>query len=216
MNSPIDLKIAGNDFGGVTIHSKDILAKAAEHSYPVIKQGDQNVLTSPDGYKFYVVEAASSESSDPVQQVELHVSDLAASRKYWHDLLKMNMIEENEESVLLSYGETQASLRLTLLREKLNRAKAYGRIAFEIPESTQQPLFEAVQAAGGTILKPLIRLETPGKATVSVIILADPDDHEICFVDKEGFTELSQADPDATDQLDKYIRKDPFQDKETA
>ncbi|XP_034475220.1 glyoxalase 1 [Drosophila innubila] len=206
----------GNDFGGVTIHSKDILTKAAEHSYPVSKQGDRNMLTSPDGYKFYVVEAEPSASSDPVQQVELHVSDLAASRKYWHELLKMNKIEENEESLLLSYGDKQASLRLTLLKEKLDRAKAYGRIAFEIPGSTQQPLFEAVQAAGGTILKPLIQLDTPGKATVSVIILADPDDHEICFVDKEGFTELSQSDPDAADQLDKYIGKDPFQDKETS
>lgn len=204
----------GNDFGGVTIHSKDILSKAAEHSYPVSKQGDQNVLTSPDGYKFYVVEKAPS--SDPVQQVELHVSDLTASRKYWHDLLKMNKLDENEESLLLSYGEPQTSLRLTLLKEKMDRAKAYGRIAFEIPGSVQQPLFEAVQAAGGTILKPLIQLETPGKATVSVIILADPDDHEICFVDKEGFTELSQADPEAADQLDKYIRKDPFQEKESA
>ncbi|KAM8719322.1 hypothetical protein ACLKA7_011953 [Drosophila subpalustris] len=203
----------GNDFGGVTIHSTDILAKAAEHSYPVSKQGDQNVLTSPDGYKFYVVESAPAASSDPVQQVELKVTDLAASRKYWHELLKMNMIEENDESLLLSYGETQASLRLTLLKEKFDRAKAYGRIAFEIPGSAQQPLFEAVQAAGGTILKPLIQLETPGKATVSVIILADPDDHEICFVDKEGFTDLSQADPEAANQLDKYIGKDPFQEK---
>ncbi|KAL7730293.1 hypothetical protein ACLKA6_016546 [Drosophila palustris] len=203
----------GNDFGGVTIYSTDILAKAAEHSYPVSKQGDRNVLTSPDGYKFYVVVSAPVASSDPVQQVELKVSNLAASRKYWQELLKMNKIEESEESLLLSYGKTQVSLRLTLQKQKLDRAKAYGRIAFEIPGSAQQALFEAVQAAGGTVLKPLIQLETPGKATVSVIILADPDGHEICFVDKEGFTELSQVDPDAAKQLDKFIGKDPFQDK---
>ncbi|XP_034118449.1 glyoxalase 1 [Drosophila albomicans] len=201
----------GNDFGGVTIHSKDILAKAAEHSYPVVKQDGRNILASPDGYKFYVVESAPT--SDPVQEVEIHVKDLAASRKYWHELLKMNVLEENAKSVLLTYGSNQASLRLTLLTEALDRAKAYGRIAFEIPGAAQLPLFEAVKAAGGTILKPLIQLDTPGKATVSVIILADPNDHEICFVDKEGFTELSQPDDTAGDQLTKYILKDPFQDK---
>ncbi|KAH8292876.1 hypothetical protein KR044_002190 [Drosophila immigrans] len=204
----------GNDFGGVTIHSKEVLAKAVEHSYPVVKQGENNILVSPDGYKFYVVEVAPSSSlSDPVQQVELHVKDLAVSRKYWHELLKMNLVEENEKSVLLTYGTNQTLLRLTLLTEALDRAKAYGRIAFEIPGSTQQSLFEAVKTAGGNILK-RVQLDTPGKATVSVIILADPNGHEICFVDKEGFTELSQPDATAGDQLEKYIRKDPFQDKE--
>ncbi|KAH8387083.1 hypothetical protein KR093_004561 [Drosophila rubida] len=202
----------GNDFGGVTIHSKDILATAAKHSYPVVKQGNHNILASPDGYKFYVVETT---SPNPVQQVALHVKDLAASRKYWHELLKMNVIEEDEKSVLLTYGAEQTSLRLTLLKEPLNRAKAYGRIAFEIPEAAQKSLFETVKAtpSGGSILKPLIKLDTPGKATVSVIILADPNGHEICFVDKEGFTELSQPDEAAGGQLEKYIRKDPFQEK---
>lgn len=46
-----------------------------------------------------------------------------------------------------------------------------------------------------------------------VIILADPDGHEICFVDDEGFTQLSAFDADGDRQLNKYIEKDPFQDK---
>lgn len=45
-----------------------------------------------------------------------------------------------------------------------------------------------------------------------VIILADPDGHEICFVDDEGFSKLSAFDPDGERQLDKYIGKDPFQE----
>ncbi|KAH8397861.1 hypothetical protein KR222_003991 [Zaprionus bogoriensis] len=214
----------GNDFGGVTIYSQDVLANAAKHSYPVAKQGDRSVLTSPDGYKFFVNDQASlpNGSSDPVQQVELHVSDLAASAKYWQELLKLQKVEQEQEqeqeegkSLLLSYGGSQASLRLTQLDEQLDRAKAYGRIAFAIPGAAQQPLYEAVQAAGGNILKPLITLDTPGKATVTVIILADPDGHEICFVDEEGFSELSQVEPDGDARLDKYIGKDPFQDKES-
>jgi hypothetical protein len=73
-----------------------------------------------------------------------------------------------------------------------------------------------VRAAGHTVLTPLISLDTPGKATVQVVILADPvrtvlralvahahsptlpapvlqDGYEICFVGEEAFRELSQV-----------------------
>ena len=44
----------------------------------------------------------------------------------------------------------------------------------------------AVVAAGqGGVLKPLVSLDTPGKATVQVVILADPDGYEICYVGDE-------------------------------
>ncbi|KAH8287070.1 hypothetical protein KR054_001746 [Drosophila jambulina] len=203
----------GNDFGGVTIHSTEILSRVAEHSYPVQKvAGKGSLITSPDGYKFYVIEQKPA-SSDPVQSVELNVSNLPASRKYWHELLQMQVLDENAQSLRLSYGGNQASLQITQIKEPLDRAKAYGRIAFAIPSAKQPPLHEALKAAGGTILKPLITLDTPGKATVSVLILADPDGHEICFVDEEGFGELSQVEPDGDQRLDKYIAKDPFQPK---
>ncbi|KAH8392953.1 hypothetical protein KR200_001331 [Drosophila serrata] len=203
----------GNDFGGVTIHSTEILPRVAKHSYPVTKvAGKGSLITSPDGYKFYVIEQPPA-SSDPVQSVELNVSNLQSSRKYWHELLQMQVLDENNQSLRLSYGGNQASLQITEIKEPLDRAKAYGRIAFAIPSAKQPPLHEAVKAVGGSILKPLITLDTPGKATVSVLILADPDGHEICFVDEEGFRELSKVEPDGDQSLDKYIEKDPFQQK---
>ena len=59
------------------------------------------------------------------------------------------------------------------------------------------------------ILTKLVSLDTPGKATVQVglfclvemhnfeqvVILADPDGQEICFVGDEAFRELSQVQP---------------------
>ena len=51
----------------------------------------------------------------------------------------------------------------------------------------------AVKARQGKILTELVSLDTPGKATVEVVILADPDDHEICFVGDEAFRQLSQV-----------------------
>ncbi|XP_030379083.1 glyoxalase domain-containing protein 4 [Scaptodrosophila lebanonensis] len=206
----------GNDFGGLTIRSSGVLARAAEHDYPLNKEGDLNVLSSPDGYKFYIIDEEEAEGNDPVKQVALNVTNLDASRKYWQELLQMEPLEENgdKNSLVLRYdGQNgkQAALCLRKINEPLNRAQAYGRIAFAVPGSVQEPLHKAVKAAGGTILKPLITLDTPGKATVSVLILADPDGHEICFVDEEGFGELSQVEPDGEKRLDKYIAKDPFQ-----
>lgn len=93
----------------------------------------------------------------------------------------------------------------------INRAKAYGRIAFAVPFAVQELIDQRIKASNNTILTPLISLDTPGKATVRVIILADPDGHEICFVDEEGFSQLSAVDPESNAALDKYIKKDPFQ-----
>lgn len=92
--------------------------------------------------------------------------------------------------------------------DPINRAKAYGRIAFSCPYDQQPIIDQKVKDANTTILTPLISLETPGKATVRVIILADPDGHEICFVDDEAFRELSEYQPQDEKILDRFIKKD--------
>jgi hypothetical protein len=56
----------------------------------------------------------------------------------------------------------------------INRAKAYGRIAFSCPYEQQPMISEKITETKNTILTPLVTLPTPGKATVRVIILADP------------------------------------------
>jgi hypothetical protein len=56
----------------------------------------------------------------------------------------------------------------------VDHAKAYGRIAFSCPFEEQPQIDEKIKAMNHKILTPLISLDTPGKATVRVIILADP------------------------------------------
>lgn len=94
----------------------------------------------------------------------------------------------------------------------INRAKTAGRIAFAVPKDQQPDIQEKIIKHGKKILTPLISLDTPGKATVRVIILADPNEHEICFVDEEGFGALSEYDANGEQSLEKYIKKDPFQE----
>ena len=53
-----------------------------------------------------------------------------------------------------------------------------------------------------------VSLDTPGKATVQVVILQDPDGHEICFVGDAGFRDLSRVDPEAPRLLAEAMDQD--------
>ncbi|XP_053678096.1 glyoxalase domain-containing protein 4 [Anopheles nili] len=208
----------GNDFAGITIRSTEIVERARTHGYPVEEgaSGQHATLVSPDGYRVFVLPESVQPGADPVQRVGLHVTDLERSRRYWADTLTMAPVAgASTDALQLSYDQGKFVLELRQLAagKALDRAKAYGRIAFAVPHAEQPRIDELVRAAGGTVLTPLISLDTPGKATVRVIILADPDGHEICFVDEEGFSELSALDPESNAALDKYIAKDPFQEK---
>lgn len=93
----------------------------------------------------------------------------------------------------------------------IDRKTAFGRIAFAIAFDDQTKLSDEVTKRNAKVIHPLTSLDTPGKATVRVIILSDPNELEICFVDEEGFSQLSQIDLASDADLNKNIKKDPFQ-----
>lgn len=198
----------GNDFLGLTIQSSESLQRAAANNWPVGDDNGRKYLEAPGGYKFYVVDKPQPVDKDPVVKVSLASSNLAKSIAYWNGLLTLKIFEQTNKSVLLGFAENQAKLELVDIGQPVNRAKAYGRIAFSCPFDEQPSIDQTIQEAKGAILTPLISLDTPGKATVRVIILADPDGHEICFVDDESFRQLSQVDPASDADLDKMIKAD--------
>ncbi|CAB4011698.1 Hypothetical predicted protein [Paramuricea clavata] len=198
----------GNDFQGVTVSSSEAIKRFKNDNSSVLQDlGNGKYKTqSPDGYIFYLVEK--DKQQDPVEKVSLGVSDLSKSVKYWHELLGMKLYEQNSNTALLGYGDEQCKLELVSLAQSVDHATAFGRIAFSCPRD-QLPEIEAkVKEAGHTIITPLVRLDTPGKAAVEVVILADVDGHEICFVGDEAFRELSQIDPKAKDLLDEAMEQD--------
>lgn len=125
----------------------------------------------------------------------------------------MTIQRQNDTTALLSYNGGRFGIQFTQIKDSIDRAEAFGRIAFAVPFDIQPKIDELIQKNQKTILTPLVVLDTPGKASVRVIILADPDGHEICFVDDEGFSQLSALDPNSDADLDKDISKDPFQEK---
>ena len=110
---------------------------------------------------------------DPVEKVSLGVSDLNKSIKYWHGLLGMKLYEQNSDTVLLGYADDQCKLELVNLTQCIDHGTGFGRIAFSCPRDELPGIEAKMKEAGHAIITPLVRLDTPGKAAVEVVILAD-------------------------------------------
>lgn len=202
----------GNEFGGVVIKSTDAVQRVKSESYPSEPQANGSLLVrAPDGFKFFILNEKAAADEDPIKYIIYNVSDLNNAIKYWNGILNMSIIRQDGKSALLSYNGGRFGIEFTKIDEPIDRAQAFGRIAFAVPYALQPSIDELIQKNKTTILTPLVTLDTPGKASVRVIILADPNGHEICFVDDEGFSQLSAFDPESEADLDKFIKKDPFQ-----
>lgn len=86
----------------------------------------------------------------------------------------MTIVSQADNSATLCYDTNKVKLELVQVDGKVDRAAAFGRIAFSCPKKEQEGIQSSVQNAGHTIINPLLMLDTPGKATVRVLILADP------------------------------------------
>ncbi|EFJ49306.1 hypothetical protein VOLCADRAFT_59532 [Volvox carteri f. nagariensis] len=201
----------GNDYMGITIRSKRVYGNI---QVPCVE------VAAPDGYRFWVQDeepqlpgpSSSSPSSPPCPMTELrlHVTDLERSLAFWSGFLGFSSRRPAPGEALLSCGPGQCELRLVQLPQgqPLQRGTAFGRVAFACPGEQLQQLEADVRAAGYTVHTPYVSLDTPGKATVQVVILQDPDGHEICFVGDAGFRELSVWDPSASRLLAEALEKD--------
>ncbi|EGD72430.1 juvenile hormone binding protein [Salpingoeca rosetta] len=201
----------GNDYNCIKVSSTAAFKNAMQFKdeFPVQSLSDAQLkVQAPGGYNFEITNADVAEGMDPVTGLVLNVTSLAKSLEYWNGLLGMSVVEKSDKEASLSYGEDQATLVLHQIAEPLNHASAYGRVAFACPAAELPEKQKKAEEAGHKVLTPLISLDTPGKATVQVVILADPDGYEICFVGDEAFRELSQVDPKADELLDKAMAAD--------
>ncbi|XP_033325530.2 glyoxalase domain-containing protein 4 [Megalopta genalis] len=198
----------GNDFQGITIKSKEAIERARSSGWPISEENGKFILEAPGGYKYYLINESQPKDKDPVEKVTLSSFDLQKTIAYWKDILKLKVFNETDKSILLGYTDDQAKLEFQDIGTKVDHAKAYGRIAFSVPHGEQPEIQKRIKDHGNVILTDLITLDTPGKASVRVIILADPDGHEICFVDDEGFRQLSVPDYPSEQILDRYIARE--------
>lgn len=196
----------GNDFLGITIESPKVIENIKKQNYPFQEKSGVYTIQSPDGYKFHIYD--SQTEGDPVKTVTLASSNLQRSLDFWTKLCGMMLFSKEDKKCVVGYSKNQCKLELQDIGTDIDHATAYGRIAFSCPREELPGIQEGLKSAGEKILTPLVSLDTPGKATVEVVIPADPDGHEICFVGDEAFRELSQVDPKADELLDKAMEED--------
>ncbi|CAG2108211.1 unnamed protein product [Medioppia subpectinata] len=198
----------GNDLNAITIESKTLLNHIETKNYVFKREGNGIVsVLSPDGYKF-IIDSNCDNRSDRITRVSLSSSSLDKSINYWNRLLDMKIFESTDKSALLGFNQNECKLQLIDIKDKVRHEKAFGRIAFSCPEDQLPAIESRMKNEKQTILTPLISLDTPGKATVQVVILADPDAHEICFVGDVAFRQLSLIDPNADKALNKALSED--------
>ncbi|XP_029467954.1 glyoxalase domain-containing protein 4 isoform X1 [Rhinatrema bivittatum] len=200
----------GNDFLGLSLRSSQAVSNAREQGWPLTDiKGGLFQTTAPGGYPFYL-ENEEQPGADPVQKVMLGVSDLEKSLNYWSNLIGMKVYSKDEEKkkAVLGFADNQCKLELQDIGEAVDHRTAFGRIAFSCPKEELPGIEALMKQQNQRILTPLVSLDTPGKATVQVVILADPDGHEICFVGDEAFRELSQVDPNGNRLLDAAMAAD--------
>ncbi|CAH0390606.1 unnamed protein product [Bemisia tabaci] len=198
----------GNDYLGITVRSKQAIENAKKNGWPLKEENGVKVVEAPGGYKFFLLNEEQPTNKDPVEKVTLASTDLKKSIEYWNKTLGLKLYENDSSHAIVGFADDQAKLELKAIGEPINHATAYGRIAFSVPVKELQDIDKIIKSTNNKILTPLVTLPTPGKADVTVIILADPDGHEICFVGDESYRELSKFDPEGEKLLDRYIKKD--------
>lgn len=189
----------GNDFQYMTIVSSDVFRRVLESNWPHTDSENRLQVRSPDGYLFTVENSASS--GNPLKKLTLSSSDLQQTKRFWHNLCGMQLNSEHDDSLSLAYDDGGIVLEFINIHCSVDHGSAFGRVALSCPAAELNGLQEKAINEGFTVLTPLLSLDTPGKATVQVVILTDPDRHEVCFVGDEAFRILSQEDPQADNLL---------------
>ncbi|XP_065837111.1 glyoxalase domain-containing protein 4-like [Oscarella lobularis] len=205
--------VAGDDLGHICIQSPILVPNAKKLKYRLQDDEDSGALfyvRDPEQYSFAFIDEKEPEGTEKIRYVMLLCSNVEESVDYWTKLLGMQVFVRGKKEALLGYDTSQCKLMLKKTKRgtPVFHGESFGRIAIGCPASELPEIESAIKAANYTILTPLTSLDTPGKATVQVVILADPDGHEICFVGDEAFKELSQVDPKAEEELDKAISED--------
>jgi lactoylglutathione lyase len=190
----------GNDFQGITITSHEVCKQVQSSGWPVTVINGQSSVYDPDGYLFVLEELPSD--GRPLTKLSLASSDLQKTLGFWCNLCGMELqMKHDDDHVTLAYDQQQVLLEFVDVHKTVDHGSAYGRVALSCPRSQLPEIQQMATDCGYRILTPLVDLDTPGKATVQVIILADPDGHEVCFVGDEAFRQLSQVDPEADSLL---------------
>ncbi|KRZ04494.1 Glyoxalase 1 [Trichinella zimbabwensis] len=196
----------GNFFGAFTIKSHDVFESARDKSRV---DSEFTCIRDCNGYLFCIFNTPNDNNKDPFCKLALNVRNLKRSVDYYSNFDEAKVVYASPTSASVHFDESDFELELVELRDQLFLSgSGCGRIAFAVPTDLLLHFQEKFSSTEGKILNSITSLETPGKATVEVLILADPDGHEICLVGKEGFMQLCVMDPKGAELFNTAIQEE--------
>lgn len=224
----------GNDLEWIKIRSRSVYRTLVDGAsgVQVTEVPDSMralVVISPiEGFPFRIIGEDCDPKVGPISSICINVTKLSKSLEAWVDGLGLLEVDhgfgedhglgatapvESEDNnpeepwATLSCGANNATIRLKELPSGhvLKRGSGYGRIAFSLPTSELSDTAERCVAYGFKIHTPL---ETFGANGVSLIVLSDPDGHEVCLIGEENFEVISKIDERAPQLLGEAIARD--------
>ena len=117
----------GNDFQGITIQSREALARAKAASWPVEELEGRQVVRAPDGYPFFLVDLPQPAERDPVISVAISASSPTRSLAFWASQLELSPLSASSRTTSLGYpGGAALVLVTTPNGSTVDHAKAAG------------------------------------------------------------------------------------------
>lgn len=158
------------------------------------KPNDLIQIKDPDGHPVLIGKG----SANTITQLWLAVECIDESLKFW---TKIVGLEANKrENCAELKAKSPACFKLLLIElsgERVDHKTGSGRIAVAMPGNKLDELQNACKGDKTAVLHAKQSLGTPGKASVNVVVVTDPDKYEVSFVDDQEYRKLSTIDPNA-------------------
>jgi len=187
----------GNDLRYIGIYIvEESLQKAEKQGYKTKKiENDTNLIyeiIGPDDVCIHA-QIVKELPKEPFWSIALNVKDISQTYDYWVGTLNLHPLAFVNNAYLRCCYGYQVPMEFYQLKndEQLDHGKAQGRIAYSTCLINGHAiLYNYIFDRGYKVHTEPVTLSTPGKADVTVIILQDPDEYEICFVGQKGFDDL--------------------------
>lgn len=205
----------GNDLGFIIVHStEDVLDKIRKSNLERTEAPDGLIVVDPEGYRFKVSSNGPSGNTSAIAGIRINSHDPAATADFYKTVLGMSDGDPNAGLRTLRYaGSIPFALEIAKSDAVIDFKEAGGRLAVGVPDPA--PFEQSLKQFGrGKVHTPYVVLPTPGKVSVAVVILQDPDGTEVCVVNDDGFRQLAQVDPDSQAALEKDMENDRSGSKE--
>lgn len=177
----------GNDFRCATITEGNIPERAKSAGFEVKNDDDGKHVIDYDGYKWVLIPG----DKPKVHSITLNANELNPLKRFYGDLLGLNIFEESENLLRIGLQEGDGEVHFKKISEPINHGETFGRLAIaysDIPKMEEKLKKENTE----------IRFKTQMLGPVQVCVVADPAGYEVCLAKDNDYAKQAKSETGAT------------------